>query len=274
MNGVNVNTDDPVPDADITLVAPFFQDFVAEGGPGADTFTSAGGEGTGGPVRARRHDERRPRRRHAHRGAGQGRLPERSRRRPDRRGSRGRRGRLLRLDAPGRHRPPAGRPPERRLARARHPHLHRGDRGLGPQRRAAGDGRARTPSSGSTANDVIEGRGGDDFLGGDDGTDTVSYESVGGAGRGRPGRHHSPGHRRGRDGSASTRPSRTSSAGRAPTSCAARPGPTSIEGRAGVDTVLALEGRRHGAGARRDPRHRRLRPGQRPGVGRSRRAST
>ena len=32
VNGVNVNTDDPVPDADITLVAPFFQDFVAEGG--------------------------------------------------------------------------------------------------------------------------------------------------------------------------------------------------------------------------------------------------
>jgi Ca2+-binding RTX toxin-like protein len=47
--GVNVNTDDPVPDVDVSLVAPFFQDFVAEGGPGADTFTGAGGEGTGGP---------------------------------------------------------------------------------------------------------------------------------------------------------------------------------------------------------------------------------
>ena len=46
---VNLNPSDPVPDADITLVTPFFANFVAEGGPGADIFTGAGGAGVGGP---------------------------------------------------------------------------------------------------------------------------------------------------------------------------------------------------------------------------------
>ena len=49
MNGVNVNPDDPAPDVDISLVAPFFQDFVVQGSPGADVFSGAGGAGTGDP---------------------------------------------------------------------------------------------------------------------------------------------------------------------------------------------------------------------------------
>jgi Ca2+-binding RTX toxin-like protein len=49
VNGVDVNPGDPAPDADITLLKPIFATFVAEGSPGADTFTGAGGPGAGGP---------------------------------------------------------------------------------------------------------------------------------------------------------------------------------------------------------------------------------
>jgi hemolysin type calcium-binding protein len=48
VNGVDVDPADPVPDPDITLVAPFFQEFAAEGGAGDDVFSGAGGPGVGG----------------------------------------------------------------------------------------------------------------------------------------------------------------------------------------------------------------------------------
>ncbi len=239
-NGVNVNTDDPVPDADVTLVAPFFQDFVAEGGAGADTFTSAGGEGTGGPYArgvtmnggpgadtliggpgrdAFRND---PGDDLIDGGAGDDEVDYSASTLPvdiDLQRSGPQNGGSL------------GRDTLTSIEEIEGSDLNDVLRGTA----------AANTIFGLDGNDLIEGRGGDDFLGGDEGTDTVSYEGVGApvavdlavttpqaTGGGGTDRFYTP--------------FENLIGGPGTDVLRGTAGPNTIEGRAGVDTVLALEG--------------------------------
>ena len=240
VNGVNVNTDDPEPDADITLVAPFFQNFVAQGGPGADTFTGAGGEGTGGPY-LRRLDlsggpgndtlvgtsNRDTFREDPGDDAIDGRgdvdeidyssstLPvniDLARAGPQNGGSLGRDTLTAIEDIDG----------------SRFNDVLRGDAG---------------PNSiyGSGGDDVIEGRGGDDHLDGNDGTDTVSYESAG-APVGVDLALATPQATGGAGTDQFGEPFENLIGGPGGDVLRGTAGPNVIEGRAGFDTVLALGG--------------------------------